>query len=334
MPSATPGADMLRRNFITLLGGAAAGWPLAARAQQSAMPVVGFLGATTPVAQTQLTAAFVQRLRELGWIDGRTVTIEYRWAEGHSERVAEFAAEFVRLKVDVILTHNTPPVLAAKQATSVIPIVFATAADPIATGLVASLARPGGNVTGLSSQGPDIAGKRIELFREMVPGLSRLAILANVDNSYVALEVREAQAAARSLGLEVALFEVRRADDISPAFERLRGRAEALYVLPDPALFNHRLRINTLALGARLPTMHIFREYVEASGLISYGPNWVDQWRRSADYVDKVLRGAKPADIPVEQPTKFDLVINLTTAKALGLTIPESFLLRAEEVIE
>jgi ABC-type uncharacterized transport system substrate-binding protein len=292
------------------------------------------LGATTPAAQSQLTAAFVQRLRELGWIEGRTVAIEYRWAEGRSERFAQFAAEFVRLKVDVILTHNTPPALAAKQATSIIPIVFATAADPVGTGVVASLAQPGGNITGLSSQTTDLAGKRIELLREVVPGLRRLAILANPDNSYVASEVREVQAAARTLGLEVDLFEIRQAQDIARVFEGIKGRAEALNILPDPLLFTHRLRINTLALGARLPTMHTLREYVEASGLISYGPNWPDQWRRAADYIDKILRGAKPADIPVEQPTKFDLVINLTTAKALGLTIPEPFLLRADELIE
>ena len=326
---------MKRREFILALGGAAVTWPRAARAQQPGkLPTIGFLGSTTPAAQSQLTAAFVQRLRELGWIEGRTVTIEYRWAEGRSERFAEFAAGFVRLKVDVILTHNTPPVLAAKQATSVIPIVFATAADPVGTGVVASLARPGSNVTGLSSQTPDVAGKRVELLRDLVSGLRRFAILANPDNSYVALEVSEVQAAARMLDLEVALFEIRRAEDIARAFEALKGRADALYILPDPLLFTNRLRINTLAVGARLPTMHTLREYVEASGLISYGPNWPDQWRRAADYVDKILRGAKPADLPVEQPTRFDLLINLTTAKALGLTIPPMLLARADEVIE
>jgi putative tryptophan/tyrosine transport system substrate-binding protein len=238
------------------------------------------------------------------------------------------------LKVDVILVHNTPPLVAAKQATSVIPIVFATAADPVGTGVVASLARPGGNVTGLSSQQTDTTTKRLELLREVVPGLRRLAILANTDNSYVALEMREVEAATRTLGLETASAEIRRAEDIAPAFEGLKGRAEALYVLPDPLLFANRIRINTLALGARLPTLHALREYVETGGLISYGTNWPDQWRRAADYVDKILRGAKPADLPIEQPTKFDLVINVTTAKVLGLTIPESFLLRADEVIE
>jgi len=326
---------MRRREFVvTLIGCAAAVWPFAARAQQAKVATIGLLGTGSAAAQSQWTAAFVQRMRDLGWVDGRNLTIEYRWAEGRSERFAEFAAEFVRLKVDVILTHNTPPVIAAKQATSVIPIVFATAADPVDTGLVASLARPGSNVTGLSSQTTDLASKRIELLREVVPGLRQLAFLSQPDNPYVVFDMRQAESAARRLGLETASLEIRRAEDIAPAFEELKGRAEALYILPDPLLFTHRLRINTLALGARLPTMHLLREYVEASGLMSYGPNWSDQWRRAADYVDKILRGAKPADLPVEQPTKFDLIINLTTAKALGLMIPEAFLLRGDEIIE
>jgi len=326
---------MRRREFVALLGSTALAWPIPARAQQGGkLATIGLLGSGTAAAQSQWTAAFVQRLRELGWTEGRNVTIEYRWAEGRSERFAEFAAEFVRLKVDVILTHNTPPVIAAKQATSVIPIVFATAADPVDTGLVASLARPGSNVTGLSSQTTDLASKRIELLREVVPGLRQLAFLSQPDNPYVVFDMRQAESAARRLGLETASLEIRRAEDIAPAFEELKGRAEALYILPDPLLFTHRLRINTLALGARLPTMHLLREYVEASGLMSYGPNWSDQWRRAADYVDKILRGAKPADLPVEQPTKFDLIINLTTAKALGLMIPEAFLLRGDEIIE
>ena len=325
---------MKRRQFITLIGGAAA-WPLAARAQKGGkLPTIGLLGSGTLAAQSQWTAAFVQRLRELGWTDGRNVTIEYRWAEGRIPRFAEIAEELVRLKVDVIVTHNTPPILAAKQATSAIPIVFATAGDPVGTGIVANLARPGGNVTGLSSQTPETAGKRLELLREIAPSLRRLAFLAEAGNSYVALELREVQEAARSLGLEVASFEIHGAEDIAAAFEALKARAEALYLVPAPVLFVNRIRINTLALAARLPTMYFVREYVEAGGLMSYGPNWPDMWRRAAGLVDKILRGAKPGDIPVEQPTKFDLVINLTTAKALGLTIQESFLLRADEVIE
>src|SRR5262249_47486800 len=212
--------------------------------------------------------------------------------------------------------------------------VIATANDPVGTGLVASLARPGGNVTGLSNQMADTAAKRLELVREVVPGLRRLAILGNVGNPGAVLDTREAQAAARAFALEVVTLEIRRAEDIGPAFEGAKGRADALYVAADPLANSNRVRINTLALAARLPTMQGVREYVEAGGLMSYGPNIADGYRRAADYVDKILRGAKPGDIPVEQPTKFDLVINLTTAKALGLTIPESFLLRVDEVIE
>jgi putative ABC transport system substrate-binding protein len=325
---------MRRRDFITLLGGAAA-WPVLARAQQAGkLPTIGFLGATTPSVDGQSFAVFVQRLRELGWIEGRNVAIEVRWAQGRSERFAEIAAEFIRLKVDVILTHTTPPVLAAKQATSVIPIVFATAGDPVGSGVVASLARPGGNVTGLSSQGTDTVGKRLELLREVVPGLRRLAIFANVSSAFAVLEVNEVHATARTIGLEVATFEIGRGEDITTAFETLKGHAGALYVVLDPVMNSNRVRINTLALGARLPTMHTVRELVEAGGLMSYGTNWPDQFRRAAGQVDKILRGAKPADIPVEQPTKFDLIINLTTAKALGLEIPPDLLARADEVIE
>ena len=324
-----------RREFVATLGGAAAAWPLTARAQQQPkLPTIGFLGGATPAAQGQWAAAFVQRLRELGWIEGRTVAIEYRWAEGRSERAAEIAAEFARRKVDVIVTSGTALIEAAKQATSVIPIVFAAAGDPVGTGLVASLARPGGNVTGLSLQQTETTGKRLELLREVVPGLGRLAILANVGNPAVVLDMREVQATARTLGLETITLEIHRGDDIVPAFEALNGRAEALYVVVDALVNTHRIRVNTLALAARLPTMHTFREGVEAGGLMSYGTNFPDLFRRAADYVDKILRGTKPADIPVEQPTKFDLVINLTTAKALGLKIPESFLARADEVIE
>src|SRR5262245_36668658 len=324
-----------RRQFITLLGGAAAAWPLAARAQQPGkLPTIGFMGQTTRSAASEWTAAFVQRLRELGWIDGRNVAIEYRWGEGRNERFAEIAAEFVRLKVDVIFTAGTPQVLAAKQATSVIPIVFATAGDPVANHLVASLARPGGNVTGLSVQSNELAGKRLELLREVVPRLRRLAILVNVGNPVSLLELGEVQAAARTLGLEFHTLEIRRAEDIAPAFKALEGRAQALYVSPDALVITNRARIQTLAMGVRLPTMHGSRDYVEAGGLMSFGANFPDQYRRSADYVDKILRGAKPADIPVEQPTKFDLIINLTTAKALGLDVPDSLLARADEVIE
>ena len=325
---------MRRREFIKFIAGSAVPWPLGARAQPAKLPIIGFLGPLSLSAETKWTAAFVQRMREHGWTEGRTVVIEYRWAEGRSERFAEIAAEFVRLKVDVIVTAGTAPVIAVKQATSVIPIVFATAGDPVGTGLVASLARPGGNVTGLSNQSADIASKRIGLLRDVVPNLRRLAIMANIGGPIGVLEMGEVQAAARALGLEVATLEIRRAEDIAPAIEALKGRADALYVVTEPLVNTNRIQLNTLALGARLPTMHGGREYVEAGGLMSYGANYPDLFRRAGDYVDKILRGAKSAELPVEQPTKFDLIINLTTAKALGLTIPESFLLRADEVIE
>jgi putative ABC transport system substrate-binding protein len=324
-----------RREVIALLGGAAAAWPLAARAQQAGkLPTIGFLGSATPLIESQRVAAFVQHLHQLGWIENRNVAIEYRWAEGRTERFTELAAEFARLKVDLVVASTTLAVIAAKQATSVIPIVIATANDPVGTGLVASLARPGGNVTGLSNQFADTAAKRLELLREVVPSLRRLAILGNVGNPGAVLDMREAQAAASAVALEAANFEIRRAEDIAPVLEALKSRADALYVSSDPLVNTNRIRLNTLVLGARLPTMHGVRDYVEAGGLMSYGPSIVDQYRRAADYVDKILRGTKPGDIPVEQPTKFELVINLTTAKALGLTIPEPFLLRADEVIE
>jgi putative tryptophan/tyrosine transport system substrate-binding protein len=323
-----------RREFIILLGGTAAAWPFAARAQQAGkLPTIGFLGTITPSGQSRWTAAFVQRLREHGWVEGRTVAIEYRWGEGRSERFAEIAAEFVRLKVDVIVTAGGA-VPVAKQATSVIPIVFAIAVDPVGAGLVASLARPGGNVTGLSLQSSDLAGKRIELLHEVLPGLRRLAVMANIGNPSALREMSEVQSTARTVGFEVAPVEIRRAEDIAAAIDALRGRTDALYVCNDSLVVTNRLRINTLALGARLPTIHGASENVEGGGLMSYGANVLDLWRRAGDYVDRVLKGAKPADLPVEQPIKFDLVVNLIAAKALGLSIPESFLLRADEVIE
>jgi putative tryptophan/tyrosine transport system substrate-binding protein len=321
-----------RREFITMLGGAAVAWPVAARGQQK-LPTIGVLGTASASAWGPWTAALAKRLRELGWIEGRTIVIEYRWADGRSERFAEIAAEFVRLKVDVILTSGAA-VLAAKQATSVIPIVFAAANDPLGTGAVASLARPGGNATGLSAQQSDLVSKRLELLREVVPGFRQLGIMANVGYPAAVLEMDEVQGTARTFGFEVAKLEIRRPEDIAPAFEALKGPAEVLYVCSDPLVNSNRIRINTLALVARLPTIYAQREYVEAGGLMSYGPNFADLFRRSAELVDKVLRGTKPADIPVEQPTKFEFVINLKTAKALGLDVPPMLLARADEVIE
>jgi len=324
-----------RRGFITLLGGATAAWPIAARAQQpSKLPTIGFLGESTASGQREWVAAFVQRLRELGWVEGRTVEIEYRWAEGRNERVAELLPELLRLKVNVIVTQGTPAVLLAMQATSVVPIIFPIAGNPVANGLVASLARPSGNVTGLTNQTADLAGKRLELLREIVPNLRRLAIMANVENPSVALDVGEVKTAADALGFEVATAEIRRTEDIAPAIEALQGQVEALYVAGDPLVTTNRSRVAILAVGARLPTISGNRENVYAGGLISYGPNLSDLHRRAADLVDKVLRGMKPSDIPVEQPPKFELVVNLITGRALNLNMPASVLARADEVIE
>ena len=278
---------MRRRDFVVLLGGAAVAWPLAARAQQPAKaPIIGFLGAATASAWRPWTAVFVQRLGDLGWIEGRTVTIEYRWAEGRPERYAEIAAEFVRLKVDVIVTVASA-VPALRQATSVIPIVFALANDPVGGGLVASLSRPGGSVTGLSNQGVDLAGKRLELLREVRPDLRRLAILTNVGFSESVLEMREAEAGAHNLGIEVSKLEIRRAADIAPAFEALKRQADALYVVVDALVAANRTRIITFALAAHLPTIFNTGTYVEAGALMSYGPNFPDLYRRTADYVDQ-----------------------------------------------
>jgi ABC-type uncharacterized transport system substrate-binding protein len=325
---------MRRREFIAGLTGLATARPFTAQAQQGKPPTVGFLGANTPATQGQWNAAFVQRLRELGWMEGRTVAIEYRWAEGRAERNSAFAAEFTRLEVDVIVTHANQATTAAKQATSLIPIVFAAAGNPVGVGLVASLARPGGNVTGLSLQQTDTVGKRLELLREVVPGLGRLAFLTNIGNPGSTLESVELAAAARALSLEIIRLEIRGAEDIVPAFDALKGRADGLYVSADPVALTNVIQINILAATARLPTVYVGKEYVQGGGLMSYGPNYPALYRRTAELVDKILRGARPSDIPVEQPTKFDLVINLTTAKALGLTVPPSILARADEVIE
>jgi len=275
----------------------------------------------------------VQRLRELGWIEGRTGNIELRWADGRPERIAEIAAEFERLHVDVIITTGTA-ISIIKQTSSTIPLVFAIANDPLGAGLVASLARPGGHITGLSQLAADLGGKRVELIREIIPTMKRLAILGDAGNQAVVPEMRQVQEAARMLGLQDELLDVRRAEEIGPALEALKGKADALYVQSGPLMNTNRVKISTLALAARLPTMSGIRDYVDAGSLVSYGPNFPDMFRRAAEIADKILRGANPGDVPVEQAAKFDLILNLTTAKALGLKIPESFLLRANEVIE
>ena len=323
---------MKRREFIAGLGGAAA-WPVVARGQQ--LKTIGYFGATSAAAERSRTDAFVQRLNELGWIEGQTVAIEYRWAEGRAERFPEIAAGLLQHRVDVIVATSIAATLACKEATAVIPIVFPLAGDPLGTGLVTSLVRPGGNVTGLSNQAADLAGKRLEILQQMAPGLRRLAVLANAEYPGRILEIADIQAAARTLGLDVAGFDIRPAENIAPVFDSMRkAGAGALYVVGDTLMNSNRARISALAIAARLPTICVARQYVEAGGLISYGASISHLFRRSAELVDKILRGAKPSDIPVEQPTKFELVINLKTANALGLTVPPSLLARADEVIE
>jgi ABC-type uncharacterized transport system substrate-binding protein len=333
-----PTGSLCRRELIALLCGAALGaavFPLSARAQQRGrLPTIGFLGASTPTIWSAFVAAFLQRLRELDWVDGRNIIIEYRWAGGNEDRYAEFAADFVRRKVDIIVTSGTAPTVAAKNATAEIPIVFAAAGDPVGTGLVASLARPGGNATGLSNQQTDLAAKRLDMLRKVVPSLRRLVVMGNVHTPNVTLEMNGVRLAGSEFGIEINTLEITKTDDIVPGIEALKGRVDGLYVCTDPLMTMHRTRIATLALSEKLPTMYAFREYVQSGGLMSYGPNFPDLFRRAGNHVDKILRGAKPADIPVEQPVKFDLIINLTTAKALGLTIPGEFLSRANEVIE
>ncbi len=329
-----------RRAFIeTIVGGLLAA-PLAAEAQQARkVPRIGFLGTRTPSDTSSAFDAFRQGLRELGWVEGQNIVIEYRWAEGRYERLPTLAAELVRLKVDIIVAVTTPGIQAAKNATETIPIVMISgSADPVGLGLIASLARPGGNVTGLSySVGREIFGKGLELLKETVPKVRRVAILSNPSNPASPVQpliIREVYVAARSLGVQL-LLEARGPNGFDGAFAAMaKERVGALLVVADSIFILHRTRLADLAAKSRLPAMYGFREHVEAGGLMSYGANLADLYRRAATYVDKILKGAKPADLPVEQPTKFELVINLKTAKALGLTIPQSLLGRADEVIE
>ena len=325
---------MRRRDFIAG-GSAAVVLSAPARAEQSTKrPTIGFLGAASPELAGPWVAAFVKRLGELGWTEGRNVAIEYHWAEARTERYSEIATELANRKVDVIVTWASAPVLAAKRATTTIPIVFAAQMDPVGAGVVASRARPGGNVTGMSIQQTDTAGKRIELLREALPRLARLAVMANSGAPGAMIEMREVATTARTLGLEVIPIEVSQAGEVFSSIESIRDRADALYVATDPLIFSNRIAINEMAQRQRTPTIYGSREYVDAGALMSYGPNWIDLFRHAAEQVDKILRGAKPADIPVQQPTKFDLVVNLRTAKALGLEIPPSLLARADDVID
>jgi putative ABC transport system substrate-binding protein len=324
---------MRRREFLGILGGTAAAWPLRTHAQPQ-HKTIGFLGPATQEAAGHWVAAFVARLKELGWVEGRNVSIDYRWAEGSSARYADIAAEFAANNVDLIVTWASAPVIAAKRATTAIPIVFAAQMDPVSAGVVASLSRPGGNVTGLSLQQTDTSGKRVELLREAIGSLRLLAIMGNIGTPGVLLEMGEIERLASKLGIKVDMLRIQRFEDIAPAIESSKGRADALYIATDPLILGNRLLICTMAIGARLPTIFGGRDYVEVGGFMSYGPTWPDLFRRAAEIADKILRGAKPADIPVEQPTKFELIINLKTAKALGLAVPTALLARADEVIE
>jgi len=323
---------MNRRDFLAGLGGAA-GWPIAAHAQQ-VVKTIGFMSGGSSSAFGPLVAVLVGRLRELGWVEGANLVIEYRWADGQFARLRDYAAEFVREKVDVIIAEGTIGVIAAMQSTQTISIVFPVASDPIGNKLIDSLAHPGGNVTGLSIQATDLAPKRLELLREIVPGLTRLGIMGNFESPNAVVEQKEAERTARALGLEANVIAIQHAEDIASVFERLKGRVDALYIAPDPLVLSNRKKISAMALELRLPTIYAYRDYVESGGLVSYGPNIRGMFRRAAELVDKILRGTKAGDIPVEQPTNFELVINLNTAKSLGLTIPPTVLARADEVIE
>jgi len=325
-----------RRELIAALGGAAV-WPLSARAQEGGRKyTIGIFSAGSEHAEIPaLTAAFFEALRELGWVEGKNVAFEHRYAENRLERLPELAADLVRRKVDVIAAAGTLAPLAAKRATTTIPIVMIAAGDPLGSGLVASLARPGGNVTGMSLMASDLGAKRLELLKEVLPRLCRVAVLWNADNPYSVLVFKETQAGGRTLGIEVRSLEVRGPDDFDSTFEAARGlRPDALITVEDPLTGgDHRTRIAEFTARQQLPSLHGIREFVAAGGLISYGPSIADLFRRAAYYVDKILRGAKPADLPVQQPTKFEMVINLKTAKALGLELPASVLARADELI-
>jgi putative ABC transport system substrate-binding protein len=323
-----------RREFITFVGGAAAAWPLAARATSEELRRIGFLGAASSSVAGPWLSALTQRLGELGWVEGRNLQIAVGWAEGRNDRAAEIARDLAAANVELIVTYATGATLAAKRATTTVPIVFALAADPVGSGLVASLARPGSNATGLSSVNLDLVGKRVELLREIVPGLRGLVVLGNVGVADSALELREVLKAAETLGLEATPAEIKVAADIAPALETIKPEQQALFVVGDPVTLTNRTQIISWARAKRLPTMYSNRAFVAAGGLMSYGPDFTSLFRRAAELSDKILRGAKPADIPVEQPTKFELVINLRAAKAIGLAMPEAFLVRADEVIE
>ena len=327
---------MRRRAFIALVGGAAAAWPLRLRAQQAGkLPRIGVLLAGTPASFGLRAQAFRQGLQDLGYVEGKTIATEWRWGEDRVERLPELAAELVRLDLDAVVTGGTPAAKALASATRTIPIVVAIIADPVAAGLVDSLARPGRNLTGFSIVAPDLSGKRLELLKEIVAGLSSVAVISNAANPQARIELNETQVAARGLGLRLESVQISPERSVEKAFESIEGSSvQALIVLTDAILYSQRDRIVALAAERRLPAMYFFRDFVTAGGLMSYAPSDADLFRRAAGYVDRILKGSNPADLPIEQPTKFELVINLATAKTLGLSVPQDLLARADEVIE
>jgi putative ABC transport system substrate-binding protein len=324
---------MRRRDFITLLGVTAAMWPLAARSQQAAMPVIGFLGGADSVGYRAQIQALRLGLEDHGYVEGRNIAIEYRWAEGNYDRLPVLAAELVRLKVAVIITQGTPAALVAKQATTSIPIVMAIVGNPVETGIVASLARPGSNITGSSFFYPEINAKRLELIKEFIPGLTRVGVLMNPDNPAMMAVLHAMEQTAQALHVKLQPVNVRLLDELDTAFEIAKGQIEALTVIDEGLFIADSKRVVNLAIGGRLPSIG-FREYCEAGGLAAYGVNFPHIWRESMTLVDKILKGAKPADLPIQQATRFEFVINLKTAKALGLEVPPTLLARADEVIE
>ena len=325
-----------RRKFLTLFGGAVLAWPLAVRAQPMAKVWhVGMLETTAATLNATNLDAFKQALRQLGYIEGQNLIVEYRSGDGHIERFPQLAAELVRLNVDIIITRGTPAALAAKKATATIPIVMAAIREPVETGMVASLARPGGNVTGLSAFVTELTAKRIEIMREIIPQLSRMALIDNMANRSVPAQWDETKRAAFALGIQPQLYDVRKAEDIERAFSSaIAQRVNALSVGNDSVVIANRIQVVQLAAKHRLPAIYATRDFVDAGGLLSYAAHYPDLYRRAAAYVDKIFKGAKPADLPVEQPTKFEIVVNLKAASALGLTVPSTLLARADEVIE
>jgi putative ABC transport system substrate-binding protein len=324
---------MRRREFLGAMGGMAV-WPLTTQAQTNTKPIVGFLGPAAALPMKGWANAFVLRMAERGWKDGETVAIEFRWADGRLDRAVEIAAEFVKQNVNVIVTAGVGPSQAASRATPTIPIVFAINSDPIGSGIIKSLSHPGGNVTGLSIQSSDLAGKRIDLLRQLVPSANKFAILANARDQGAMLQMQSVQDVAASIGITTVPMKVATAADIDAAFASLEGDAKGLFVCADPFALTNRERIFSLAAGAHLPTMADLREFVLAGATMSYGPNVPDLWRRAADYTDKILRGAHPRDLPVQQPTVFDFVVSIANAKRIGLNMPSTLLALANDVIE